>query len=179
MHFIRPKVYHKLLQATTQTEPFDQTQMQNNQETHNLRSNDLISKWLTIMESDPKQILRGTDDCSFYSTFRNPPWTVGEMPVTMNPFLESDDKDIQFSSKHRTSPVLDMPQTLRELLNHPHLCACIRTIALEEAGCIYAFKMNKLLTKHAKKRYLMSFRVITMRQAMALRIHRSTFRRLF
>lgn len=55
--------------------------MTNIQETRNLHSTALTSD-LALMAGDPRQILRSTDDSSFYTTFRNPWHAVQEPAIT-------------------------------------------------------------------------------------------------
>lgn len=82
--------------------------MANIQEIRNLRSIALTSS-LAPMASDLEQVLRCTDDPSFYATFRNQPQAVRKPAVTLEASLKSDDEGPPSSPTHRTTPALDVP----------------------------------------------------------------------
>lgn len=54
------------------------------QDPRNLRSNSSISN-LAPIASDPEQILRGTDETSFYTKFRKYRYAVSEPAITLKP----------------------------------------------------------------------------------------------
>lgn len=111
----------------------------------NLQPNASTSN-MPFVPSEPEQILRGTYDPSFNSTFPNH-WNAVQKPaVNLGAGLESD-------NEHLLSRLTSTPDVLRilsQLLNHLFFLLITRQTAQEEARRIYASDMDKSLMKTEK-----------------------------
>lgn len=104
------------------------------QEPRNFCSNALTTNPVPI-GSDAEQILRGSDDPSFYITFQNSRHAEQEPALTLNSLLES----YNWGPSSRLTTAPDELSWIPELLNHPHFRSSIKQMAREEAGGIHSF----------------------------------------
>lgn len=123
--------------------------MTNTNENRRLRSNSSSTSNLAHVACDLQQILRGTDDPSFHTTFRKLRHDVRFKAISLKAASDSGDEDLPPSVTQKTTTLPEDPQTIPELLICPHLRASARQTTKEGTRCIYVFEMDKSFIKAA------------------------------
>lgn len=101
------------------------------------------------MAGDPEQILRGTDDHSFYMTSSDSRKAVPELAPSLKFAMKSEDEKESVRSDTPDKSCTESTYSLLKLLNHPALRASTRNIERKETKRIYEFDLDYLLTKAA------------------------------
>lgn len=118
-------------------------------ETHNLRCNTWAFH-LAPVASDFELIWWGTDDLSFYTTFRNRRRAVLKPAMILEVALMSDDEGLPSNPTRSINFALDVSQHITKLLNHQRLHPSLCSIVQDKESRIKAFELDEPLFKAAE-----------------------------